>query len=226
MVNVTGLTKKFPDEGGEIIIFSDISFSIAKGELIGLTGVSGSGKTTLLHLLGGLDKPTNGTIEINGRRLNTMSRRSLAHFRSTSVGFVFQFHHLLPDFNALENVLIPGLIARKTRQQCIPRAAELLDIVGLSDRARHFPGELSGGERQRVALARALFNQPSLILADEPTGNLDKSNSMNLLQLFQKAHTQLEQTFIVATHNDKLASRMGRNIHIEDGKVRTKNAAA
>jgi lipoprotein-releasing system ATP-binding protein len=222
MVQVSNLTKTFTDEAGSFDVFKDASFSIGRGEMVSLVGVSGAGKTTLLQILGGLDKPSSGTVSINGKVLGTMSSPELASFRNLSLGFVFQFHHLLPDFTAIENVIIPGMIAGKTKQECVKRAKELLDLLGLPRQGSHFPSELSGGERQRVALARSLFNQPALILADEPTGNLDKQNGRLLVELFQKANKELNQTFLVATHNPELMEGMHRTIFIEDGKIESR----
>jgi lipoprotein-releasing system ATP-binding protein len=222
MVDVSGLTKTFVDEAGAFDVIRDASFTIDKGEMVSLVGVSGAGKTTLLQILGGLDTPTAGEVRINGRLLGAMSAKELAAFRNLSLGFVFQFHHLLPDFTALENVVIPGMITGKTKQQCMGRAKELLELLGLSRQGSHFPSELSGGERQRVALARSLFNQPALILADEPTGNLDRENGHVLLELFKKANKELQQTFLVATHNPDLTEGMHRKVFIEDGKIVSK----
>jgi lipoprotein-releasing system ATP-binding protein len=223
MVEVTNLTRTFVDDTGAFDVIRDMSFSVDKGEMVSLVGVSGAGKTTLLQLLGGLDRPNAGEVRINGSVLGAMSGAELAAFRNRSLGFVFQFHHLLPDFTAIENVIIPGMIAGRKKQECVSRAKELLDLLGLSRQGSHFPSELSGGERQRVALARSLFNQPALILADEPTGNLDKQNGRLLLELFQKANKELNQTFLVATHNAELMEGMHRTIFIEDGKIVTKS---
>ncbi|HUI92379.1 MAG TPA: ABC transporter ATP-binding protein [Chitinivibrionales bacterium] len=222
MVEVFHLTKTFTDEAGAFDVIRDASFTIDKGEMVSLVGVSGAGKTTLLQILGGLDAPTAGEVRINGKPLGAMSAKGLAAFRNLSLGFVFQFHHLLPDFTALENVVLPGMIAGKTKRQCEARARELLELLGLSRQASHLPSELSGGERQRVALARSLFNQPALILADEPTGNLDKENGHILLELFKKANRELRQTFLVATHNAELTQGMHRTVYIEDGKIVSK----
>lgn len=219
MVTVEHLTKTFSDIGGAFDVIHNASFTIHKGEMVALIGVSGSGKTTLLQILGGLDRPTSGKVCIGTSDLALMSHRALAEFRGSSIGFVFQFHHLLPDFTALENVLIPGLISGKTRKQCLPRARELLNIFKLDNRLSHYPAELSGGERQRIALARALFNEPALVLADEPTGNLDRANSEALLELIHTANATLQQTFLIATHNPDLCSGMQRTIYIEDGNV-------
>jgi lipoprotein-releasing system ATP-binding protein len=222
MVDVADLTKTFVDEAGAFDVIRNASLKIGTGEMVSLIGVSGAGKTTLLQILGGLDRPTSGTVRIAGRDIGALNAAELAQFRNMSIGFVFQFHHLLPDFTALENVIIPGLISGKTKHQCLARAKELLDLLGLDRQGTHFPSELSGGERQRVALARSLFNQPALILADEPTGNLDKENGKILLELFTKANRELSQTFLVATHNPDLAQGMHREIYIEDGTILSK----
>ena len=222
MVDVVNLTKTFTDEAGSFDVFKDASFKIDKGEMVSLIGASGAGKTTLLQILGGLDRPTAGTVTVDGKDLGALGGVRLATFRSRSVGFVFQFHHLMPDFTALENVVIPGMIAGRKRQECVGRAKELLSMLGLDRQATHFPSELSGGERQRVALARSLFNEPALILADEPTGNLDKENGRILLDLFIKANKELRQTFLVATHNPDLARGMHREIYIEQGTIVSK----
>ncbi|MBD3346039.1 MAG: ATP-binding cassette domain-containing protein [Chitinivibrionales bacterium] len=222
MIKVDNVTKSFVDDAGKLEVIRSASFSIEKGGMVALVGISGAGKTTLLQIIGGLDKPTTGSVEIAHKDLGRMKPRELASFRSHEVGFVFQFHHLLPDFTAIENVLMPGLICGKSKTECMPRAKELLDIMGLSRRGTHFPSELSGGERQRIALARALFNEPTIVLADEPTGNLDRENSQLLLDLFCKANKELRQTFIVATHNDRLSQGMTQTIYIEDGTVISK----
>jgi len=221
MLTVTNVSKSYIDDAGELPVIRNASFSIAKGEMVALVGVSGSGKTTLLQMLGGLDRPTSGSIRISERELSKLSAGELSVFRNTQLGFVFQFHHLLPDFTALENVIIPGMIGGRRREECWPRARELLDIFGLSQRLTHYPSELSGGERQRVALARALFNKPSLVLADEPTGNLDREHSRQLLTMFRAANRELGQTFLVATHNERLAEGMHRIMYIEEGTVRS-----
>jgi lipoprotein-releasing system ATP-binding protein len=223
MVSVERLTKTFTDDFGAFDVIKDASFFINKGEMISLVGVSGAGKTTLLQILGGLDAATSGAIRIGDSTISALSARDLARFRNLSIGFVFQFHHLLPDFSALENVIVPGLIRGRSREECLPRARELLGIFGLDRGATHYPSELSGGERQRVALARALFNEPALVLADEPTGNLDRENSKILLDLFVKANKELNQTFLVATHNPELSRGMQRTIYIEDGKIISKD---
>ena len=219
MVTVDRLTKTFIDDGGAFDVIKDASFTINKGEMVSLIGVSGAGKTTLLQILGGLDTATTGSIRIGGKAIDSMTPPQLAQFRNLQIGFVFQFHHLLPDFTALENVVLPGLISGKSKEECLPRARELLAVFNLDKRITHFPSELSGGERQRVALARALFNRPALVLADDPTGNLDRANSRILLELFIKANKELNQTFLVATHNPDLSKGMQRMLYIEDGKI-------
>jgi lipoprotein-releasing system ATP-binding protein len=219
MVCVEHLKKTFIDEGGAFDVIKDASFTINKGEMVSLVGVSGAGKTTLLQILGGLDKATSGSIRIGDTAISSMSDQMLARFRNQDIGFVFQFHHLLPDFTALENVIIPGLIRGKKREECLPRAQELLSVFNLDSRKSHYPSELSGGERQRVALARALYNEPALVLADEPTGNLDRENTRILIDLIIKANRELKQTFLVATHNPDLSKGMQRTLYIEDGKV-------
>ena len=223
MVRVENLTKVFKDDKMPIEVLKGASFSIKKGEMVALIGVSGAGKTTLLQIIGGIDKYTSGIVEIDGKEIGKMKQRDLSYFRGKSIGFVFQFHHLLPDFTALENVLIPGMIIGQTKKQSMGRAKELLSIMGLEERFNHVPSELSGGERQRVALARALFNKPGLILADEPTGNLDKENSIHLMDLIHQTNRELNQTYLVATHNEVLSRNMHRTVFLEDGKIISKN---
>lgn len=221
IIEVKDLKKKFIDDAGSIDVLKEISFTIEEGDMVALVGISGAGKTTLLQILGGLDKCTSGIVKVRGRELGKLSSKELAEFRNRYIGFVFQFHHLLPDFTALENVIIPGLIAKKQRSVCEKRGRELLEIFGLSARATHFPSELSGGERQRIALARALFNEPALVLADEPTGNLDKKNGELLLELFKKANRELRQTFLIATHNSQLTCGMNRMVFLDEGRINT-----
>jgi lipoprotein-releasing system ATP-binding protein len=220
IITVTHLKKTFRDDAGAFDVLRDVSFSVEKGGMIALLGVSGAGKTTLLQILGGLDSYDAGEVLVEGKRLGRMTARELAAFRNGKIGFVFQFHHLLPDFTAFENTIIPGLIAGKSRKWCEERAAMLLETFGLKGRFSHFPTELSGGERQRAALARALINDPALVLADEPTGNLDKGNGELLLDYFTKANKELRQTFIIATHNSQLTGGMHRIMHLEDGMMR------
>ncbi|MBN1127552.1 MAG: ABC transporter ATP-binding protein [Chitinispirillaceae bacterium] len=217
---VRNLRKTYSDDAGAFDVLRDVSFSVDKGEMIALLGISGAGKTTLLQILGGLDRATSGEALFEGRDLSKLSPKELADFRNRKVGFVFQFHHLLPDFTAFENAVIPGLIAGRSRKWCEERAAMLLETFGLKGRFSHFPTELSGGERQRAALARALINDPAVVLADEPTGNLDKGNGEMLLDYFCRANRELRQTFVIATHNGQLTGGMHRIIEIEDGHVK------
>jgi len=219
MVDVKGLGKQFRDDAGVFDVLKDASFSIKAGEMVALVGTSGAGKTTLLQIIGGLDRCDGGTVCVGGRDIAKLNASELALFRNRHIGFVFQFHHLLPDFTAVENVLIPGLISGKSPAECMKRATELLGIFDLSKRLTHFPTELSGGERQRVALARAMFNEPALVLADEPTGNLDRHNGERLLELFEKANKELNQTFLIATHNSKLSLGLHRILFLDDGKI-------
>jgi lipoprotein-releasing system ATP-binding protein len=219
IVEVKHLKKTFIDEAGALDVLKDVSFSVNKGEMIALLGVSGAGKTTLLQILGGLDRPSSGDVLFEGRSIAQLSLRELSAFRNRNIGFVFQFHHLLPDFTAFENVCIPGMIAGKSRKWCEERANSLLSIFGLERCQSHFPTEMSGGERQRAALARALVNDPALVLADEPTGNLDKRNGELLLDYFRKANRELQQTFIIATHNSQLTAGMRRIMNLEDGVI-------
>jgi lipoprotein-releasing system ATP-binding protein len=219
IIEVRNLKKTFRDDAGAFDVLRDVSFTVDKGEMIALLGVSGAGKTTLLQILGGLDQATSGDVLVEGRSLSKLSSKELAAFRNRKIGFVFQFHHLLPDFSAFENVTMPGLIAGKSDKWCRERATLLLETFGLKGRFSHSPTELSGGERQRVALARALINDPALVLADEPTGNLDKGNGELLLDFFHKANRELHQTFVIATHNSQLTGGMHRIINLEDGMV-------
>lgn len=219
MVDVSKLTKTFTDDAGPFDVLKDMDLSIERGEMVSLVGASGAGKTTLLQILGGLDRPTSGKVTIDGDELLSLRSKDLARYRALKIGFVFQFHHLLPDFTAIENVFLPGMIAGKKSSECVARAKDLLDIMGLSNRTSHHPSELSGGERQRVALARALFNEPALLLADEPTGNLDTENSLHMLELIKRTNKELGQTYLVATHNEHLAEAMDRSVHIVDGKT-------
>jgi lipoprotein-releasing system ATP-binding protein len=225
MVEVSGLEKVFREDADEVVVLRDLSMRIDAGEMVSLVGVSGAGKTTLLQILGGLDTPSGGSVTVDGRELSRLNRRALAHYRSRSVGFVFQLHHLLPDFTALENVFMPGLIIGTPRTECIQRSQELLEAVGLKDRMNHFPNELSGGERQRAALARALFNRPAIVLADEPTGSLDRKNGALLLDLFTRMNEQYNQTFIVATHNAQLSQGLRRTLYLEEGRIVERSAA-
>jgi lipoprotein-releasing system ATP-binding protein len=219
LVEVRSVTKRFFHEGRELEILKPIDLVIEQGEMLCIVGASGAGKSTLLHLLGTLDLPTSGEIRFGGADVTKYSSSALAEFRNRTIGFVFQFHHLLPEFTALENVLMPGLIRGMPEKQLEPYARELLDTVGLSGRLVHRPGELSGGEQQRVALARALVMRPQLVLADEPTGNLDSTTSEAIHDLFFELNRNFGTTFLIVTHSGQLAKRMGRVVHMRDGQI-------
>lgn len=202
---------------GKLQVLKGVSLHVEKGEVVSVVGSSGAGKSTLLHIVGTLDKQDQGTVSINGQAIDKLNERALAKFRNTHIGFVFQFHHLLPEFTALENVSIPAYLAKKGQAETEKRAAELLDMLGLKDRIKHKPNELSGGEQQRVAVARALINNPAVVLADEPSGNLDSDTSKELHQLFFTLRDQLQQTFIIVTHNEDLANMADRKLLMKDG---------
>ncbi|HUR12784.1 MAG TPA: ABC transporter ATP-binding protein [Flavitalea sp.] len=204
---------------GNLHVLKGVDLTINKGEIASIVGPSGSGKSTLLHILGTLDHPDQGEIVINGSRVNFLNDRSVASFRNTHVGFVFQFHHLLPEFTALENVCIPGWIAGKKRKAVLEEATNLLESLGLEDRMENKPGALSGGEQQRVAVARALINNPDIIFADEPTGNLDSANAKDLHDLFFDLRKKFKQTFLIVTHNEELAQMSDRIFHMRDGRL-------
>lgn len=215
MISAKNITRSF----GDLQVLKDINLEIQKGEFISIVGTSGAGKTTLLQILGTLLKPTSGTIEINNVRVDQLGEKALSRFRNQNIGFVFQFHQLLPEFNALENVCLPGFIAGKPKKDVIEKAEELLSLLFLTERLTHKPNELSGGEKQRVAVARALINEPAVILADEPTGNLDSENTHELFNLFLDLGRKLNQTFIIVTHNKELAAQTDRILQIKDGKI-------
>jgi lipoprotein-releasing system ATP-binding protein len=215
MLAATGITKKY----GNLEVLRGVDIQIEKGEIVSIVGSSGAGKSTLLHILGTLDQPDAGNIQLNNIRFSSLNRNAMAAFRNTHIGFIFQFHHLLPEFTALENVCIPGWIAGKPRKEVEAAALKLLDTLGLSHRAQHKPGELSGGEQQRVAVARALINQPDIVMADEPTGNLDSKNAHDLHQLFVELRNRFQQTFLIVTHNEALAAMSDRVLHMKDGKM-------
>ena len=200
-------------------VLKGIDLSVAEGEMVSILGASGSGKSTLLHLLGGLDRPSSGTVSWNGSDIFRLDDEALAALRNSTVGFVFQFHHLMNEFNALENVMIPLMIGGKTLKEAEQRASALLENVGLSARALHKPAELSGGEQQRIAVARALANSPRVILADEPTGNLDSASSQQLSELLWELNRTARQTFIIVTHNERIAQRSDRVFIMVDGKL-------
>ena len=204
------LAKTYRNAEVPVVVFSDLDLAVEKGEMLAIVGPSGIGKSTLLHLLGGLDRPDRGTIRVDDKDLSSLSTDQLARFRNRNVGFVFQFHHLLPEFTALENVAMPGWIGRADREETLYRASELLAELGLAERSRHFPNQLSGGEQQRVAIARALLADPVLFLADEPTGNLDLETSEKVFELMRQCHNKRGLTSIIVTHNPELAARCDR----------------
>ena len=204
---------------GNLEVLKGVNLHIKKGEFVSITGASGAGKTTLLQLLGTLDKVQTGSLIINNKEVNTLNEKELANFRNKEVGFVFQFHNLLAEFTALENVCLPAFIAGIDKKKAEEKGFELLSLLGLSDRVNHKPDELSGGEQQRVAVARALINSPSIILADEPSGNLDSKNAEELHNLFIKLNNDLRQTFVIITHNKELAKLGSRELEMKDGKI-------
>jgi lipoprotein-releasing system ATP-binding protein len=209
--------KKIEKYYGSLHVLKGVDISITQGEIVSIAGSSGAGKTTLLHILGTLDSPDGGELWFNSQRLDNMKPKELATFRNKHIGFVFQFHHLLPEFSALENICIPGWIAGENQATLKKKALELLDRLGLSERAEHKPSQLSGGEQQRVAVARALINDPEIIFADEPTGNLDSANATSMHNLFKQLRDELNQTFLIVTHNEELASMSDRVLHLKDG---------
>ncbi len=219
LVRVEALHKSFRHMGNVLEVLKGIDLEINKGELLSIVGASGAGKSTLLHCIGTLDLPSSGKIQLDGQELTTLSSPKLARVRNQSIGFVFQFHHLLPEFNALENVMMPGLIRGDAKKRMEQRAHELLGEVGLSHRVTHRPGEMSGGEQQRVAIARALTLEPKLLLADEPTGNLDTATSDAVHDLFFDINEKHGTTIVVVTHNPSFAQRMPRVVEMSDGKI-------
>lgn len=216
MIKLEGITKSF----GSLQVLKGIDLEINKGEIVSIVGPSGAGKTTLLQIMGTLDEPDAGTVEIDGTVASRMKEKELSAFRNKNIGFVFQFHQLLPEFTALENVLIPAFIAGVSPKEAAVRALEILNFMGLEERASHKPNELSGGEKQRVAVARALINRPAVILADEPSGSLDTRNKEELHQLFFDLRTQMEQTFVIVTHDEGLSKITDRTIHMLDGTIK------
>jgi len=217
LIEAVHINKSFKTEAGELRVLKDINLSIVPGEMVGIIGASGAGKSTLLHILGALDRPTSGKILFEERDIASLDEISLAHFRNTSVGFVFQFHHLLPEFNSLENVILPGMIGGMAFHETEEKAGELLKELGLGKRTTHRPGELSGGEQQRVAVARALIRGPKIVLADEPTGNLDTKTGNDLFELFIDLNKKRGITFVIVTHNKALSSRCHRVLEMADG---------
>lgn len=204
---------------GQVSVLKGVDLLLNKGEIVSIVGPSGSGKSTLLHILGTLDRPTKGEININGQKINGLNDKQLAGFRNKHIGFVFQFHHLLPEFTAVENVCIPGWINGRGKKEVAEKAKHLLESLGLGNRLENKPSALSGGEQQRVAVARALINDPQIIFADEPTGNLDSANARELHQLFFELRKKYNQTFLIVTHNEELARMSDRLLHMKDGKI-------
>ncbi len=219
MIEVIDLYKAFPMAGKSVEVLKGVRLALQKGEMVAVVGASGAGKSTLLHILGALDRPTSGQVLFESKPLFDQNDADLARFRNEKVGFVFQFHHLLPEFTALENVMMPGLIAKKNWKAIETEARNLLTRVGLADRVDHKPGELSGGEQQRVAIARALVLRPQLVLADEPTGNLDTQTSHEVFDLLKTLNRQNGMTVVMVTHNEKLAMAADRSVKMADGKL-------
>jgi lipoprotein-releasing system ATP-binding protein len=219
MIEAVNLTKSFKMAGLELTVLKGINLTIAQGEILAIVGASGAGKSTLLHILGTLDRPTSGTVLFEGQDLFQLSDQKQAEFRNRRIGFVFQFHHLLPEFTALENVCLPAHIQNRSAQDAQAEATSLLKDVGLEHRMNHKPGELSGGEQQRVAVARALIQQPNLVLADEPTGNLDTHTGDALFTLMRTLNRSRGITFVIVTHNEKLSAQADRIIYMEDGQI-------
>ncbi|MBQ2595603.1 MAG: ABC transporter ATP-binding protein [Bacteroidaceae bacterium] len=216
MIQLRDITKNF----GALQVLRGIDLDISKGEVVSIVGPSGAGKTTLLQIMGTLDSPTSGRVIINGQDVSQLGQRRLAHFRNQHIGFVFQFHQLLPEFTALENVMIPAFIGGSGRKEARERALELLQFMGLQERANHKPSELSGGEKQRVAVARALVNKPDVVMADEPSGSLDSQNKEELHRLFFDLRDRYGQTFVIVTHDETLAAMTDRTIHMIDGRLK------
>jgi lipoprotein-releasing system ATP-binding protein len=214
MLRATSIHHKY----GDLTILNDVSLSIEKGEIVSIVGSSGAGKTTLLQILGTLERPTSGSFTIDGISPLDLSKKKIAAFRNQSIGFIFQFHQLLPEFTALENILLPGLIGGKSISELTPKAKELMEILNISHRSEHKPSELSGGEQQRIAVARSLINSPKIIFADEPSGNLDSKNAEELHQLFFELRNRFQQTFVIVTHNESLATMSDRKLFMRDGR--------
>ncbi|UCG77487.1 MAG: ABC transporter ATP-binding protein [Nitrospirota bacterium] len=219
IIRTIGLTKSFNTEAGTLDVLKGIDLKIERGDLIAITGASGAGKSTLLHILGTVDRPTSGEVLYSGRDVFGLDDEDLSSFRNNNIGFVFQFHHLLPEFSALENVIMPGLISGANRTAIEKKASGILSDLGVVDRGHHRPGELSGGEQQRVAVARALILDPDIVLADEPTGNLDTATGEELFSNIKELNNKMGLTFIIVTHNEALAKKCDRILHISDGII-------
>ncbi len=215
MLQANNITKKYD----QLQVLKGVDIAVAKGEIVSIVGSSGAGKSTLLHILGTLDTPDTGNIFLNDEAVHLLKGKKLAAFRNKHIGFVFQFHHLLPEFSALENVCIPGWIGNRNKQQVEKEALKLLQLLSLGNRIDNKPQQLSGGEQQRVAVARALINNPAIVFADEPTGNLDSANAKELHHLFVQLKNDLQQTFLIVTHNEELAAMSDRTVHMKDGRI-------
>lgn len=215
MLRAKGIYKSY----GDLLILKGVDFEVKQGEIVSIVGASGAGKSTLLHIIGTLEKASKGSVRINNTLIDQLSPRALSAFRNQHIGFIFQFHHLLPEFTALENVCIPAFIRGTDKKETERKAMELLQLLGVDHRSHHKPSELSGGEQQRVSVARALINQPSIVLADEPSGNLDSENATALHQLFMDLREQLNQTFVIVTHNEDLARISDRTVYMKDGQI-------
>lgn len=215
MLQAKGIYKSY----GDLLILKGVDFEVKQGEIVSIVGASGAGKSTLLHIIGTLEKASKGSVRVNNTLIDQLSPRALSAFRNQHIGFIFQFHHLLPEFTALENVCIPAFIRGTDKKETERKAMELLQLLGVDHRSHHKPSELSGGEQQRVSVARALINQPSIVLADEPSGNLDSENATALHQLFMDLREQLNQTFVIVTHNEDLARISDRTVYMKDGQI-------
>ncbi len=221
IIECQNISKTYIDGKLQVPVLENLNFKVAHGQSVSIVGASGSGKSTLLHILGGLDKPTSGSIRLMGKDLSTLSQNSIGKLRNQYLGFVYQFHHLLPDFTALENVMMPLLIGHKSKAEAEQQALIMLEKVGLQQRVMHRPGELSGGERQRAAIARALVTHPACLLADEPTGNLDRRNAQNVLDMMLDLQSEMNASLVVVTHDDELASRFDEVLTVYDGSLKS-----
>ena len=221
IVECQNISKTYIDGKLQVPVLENLNFKVAHGQSVSIVGASGSGESTLLHILGGLDKPTSGSIRLMGKDLSTLSQNSIGKLRNQYLGFVYQFHHLLPDFTALENVMMPLLIGHKSKAEAEQQALIMLEKVGLQQRVMHRPGELSGGERQRAAIARALVTHPACLLADEPTGNLDRRNAQNVLDMMLDLQSEMNASLVVVTHDDELASRFDEVLTVYDGSLKS-----